>query len=545
LIGSIADFAFKIVVFLYIIATFLRYSDRSRKIGHNLLDIFFLTVLLSIIFAKFLTPDFLSSGIFRTLVALIIAVRCFLVFFSAEDGKSVRSISANALNNPAKTILLSYVVAIFFGSFLLSISAATADGYVISFIDALFTSTSAICVTGLTVVDISSRFSRFGQIVVLLLIQIGGLGVMILSYFSAFLVGKKKLSLEDKITISYLLNDAEASSLSKKVRKIIYISLLIEGVGALLLLVFFIAKMGFSLNTVFFSIFHSVSAFCNAGFALFPDSLVRYVGSFYFNFTIASLIVLGGLSFRVIVNSREFLIYKFKVNILKKNSPYVSLSTNTVVVLLITVILIVSGTLLIYFFEHKSTLLKLDIKTQYLSCFFQSISIRTAGFNTLDFSSFTVPTYLVIIVFMLIGGASGSTAGGIKVNTVGVIFSYLVSFFKESDKVVIFNKMISKEVVLKSFMIVLLSLFAVFISTLILSVTENFKFIQILFEAASAFGTAGVSTGITPDLSFFGKLTIIFLMIAGKVGPLTLLAATSHKTEENNVEYPETNINIT
>ncbi|MBP7552968.1 MAG: hypothetical protein KA885_06035, partial [Spirochaetes bacterium] len=454
-------------------------------------------------------------------------------------------ISANALNNPAKTILLSYIFAIFFGSSLLSISASTADRSVMSFIDALFTSTSAICVTGLTVVDTSAYFSRFGQTVVLLLIQIGGLGVMILSYFSAFLVGKKKLSLEDKITISYLLNDAEGSSLSKNIRKIIYISLSIEAVGAALLLIFFISKMGFSFNTVFFSIFHSVSAFCNAGFALFSDSLARYIGSFYFNFTIASLIILGGLSFSVIINGREFLIYKFKVNILKKNSPFVSLSPNTVTVLLITFILIISGTLLIYFFEHKSTLLKLDIKTQYLSCFFQSITLRTAGFNTLDFSSFTVPTYLIMILFMFIGGASGSTAGGIKVNTVGVIFSYFVSFFKESDKVVIFNKMISKEVVLKSFMIILISLFAVFISTLILSVTENFKFIQILFESVSAFGTVGLSTGITPNLSFFGKIVIILLMIIGKVGPLTLLAATSQKAERNNVEYPETNINIT
>lgn len=545
LFNALADFIFNITVFLYLAALFLRFTDKSRRLHHNLRDIFFLIILLLIIPIKFLIPDFLSDGLFRTLVVLLIAVRCFSGFFSSDNREKSRSISANALNNPAKTILLSYIFAIFFGSSLLSISASTADRSVMSFIDALFTSTSAICVTGLTVVDTSAYFSRFGQTVVLLLIQIGGLGVMILSYFSAFLVGKKKLSLEDKITISYLLNDAEGSSLSKNIRKIIYISLSIEAVGAALLLIFFISKMGFSFNTVFFSIFHSVSAFCNAGFALFSDSLVRYIGSFYFNFTIASLIILGGLSFSVIINGREFLIYKFKVNILKKNSPFVSLSPNTVTVLLITFILIISGTLLIYFFEHKSTLLKLDIKTQYLSCFFQSITLRTAGFNTLDFSSFTVPTYLIMILFMFIGGASGSTAGGIKVNTVGVIFSYFVSFFKESDKVVIFNKMISKEVVLKSFMIILISLFAVFISTLILSVTENFKFIQILFESVSAFGTVGLSTGITPNLSFFGKIVIILLMIIGKVGPLTLLAATSQKAERNNVEYPETNINIT
>ena len=545
-IDSIADFAFKIIVFLYLIAVFLKYSDKNRRNRYNLRDIFFITVLLSIISVNILIPDFLSGGVFRTLVVIIIAVRCFSIFFSTEDRKDSRSISANALNNPAKTILLSYICAIFFGSFLLSLSAATSDESVISFIDALFTSTSAICVTGLTVVDTSSYFSRFGQTVVLLLIQIGGLGVMILSYFSAFLVGKKKkLSLEDKITISYLLNDAEASSLSKNIRKIIYITFIIEGIGALLLLIFFISKMGISFNSVFFSIFHAVSAFCNAGFALFSDSLVRYIGSFYFNFTIALLIILGGLSFSVIINGRDFLIYKFKVNILKKNSQFVSLSPNTVTVLLITVILIISGTLIVYFLEHKSTLLKLDIKTQYLSCFFQSITLRTAGFNTLDFSSFTIPTYLIMIIFMFIGGASGSTAGGIKVNTVGVIFSYFVSFFKESDKVIIFNKMISIEVVLKSFMIIFISLFAVFISTLILSVTENFKLIQILFESVAAFGTVGLSTGITPYLSFSGKITIILLMIVGKVGPLTLLAATFQKAERNNVEYPETSINIT
>jgi trk system potassium uptake protein TrkH len=354
----------------------------------------------------------------------------------------------------------------------------------------------------------------------------------------------RKVSLEDKIAASYLLNEQDMRKISRSVTKIVLITFSIELIGALLLLLNFSEIYGFNLKSIFFSLFHSISAFCNAGFSLFSDSFESFKSNASINFIIAFLIIMGGISFLVIFNLIDNLKAKLKSGVLNRQVRTTKLSLNTKAVLTITGILIVSGMLIIYGFEHKNNLVRYDLKTQYLSAFFQSVTLRTAGFNTIDISALPLNTLLIMIVFMFIGGASGSTAGGVKVNTAFVIFSYIKSLFKGQNDVFIFKHSLPRDLISKSFLIIILALVVIFLGTLFLSITEDFEFERVLFEVVSAFGTVGLSTGITSGLSNPGRIVITIIMLIGRIGPMTLIAALSQPRERKPIRYPEGEVQI-
>ncbi len=444
--------------------------------------------------------------------------------------------------NPGRTILFSFLFIILLGAILLTLPIAAADGNRLSFIDSLFTSTSAVCVTGLIVQDTATRFSVFGKSVIMLLIQAGGLGIMIMSYFASFIVGKK-FSIKEKMTMSYLLNVKDMRKLTGSIVKIIVITFIIELVGVVFLYFDFSAIFGHGKKALFFSFFHSVSAFCNAGFALFSESFMQYKDDFSINMVISLLIILGGLSFGVMFNVVEVIIAKLKRK-LSGEYKLTKLTINTKVVLIYTGLLIAAGMIIIYFFEHKHILIDKKIGTQYLATFFQSVTLRTAGFNTLDISQLQMNTILIMLVFMFIGGASGSTAGGIKVNTLSIIVGYIRTLFRSKTNLIIMKHHIRKRTINKAFLLVFLGLSLIFLGTLILTVTENFALEKIIFEVVSAFGTVGLSMGITFYLSLVGKIVIILTMFIGRIGLLTLILAMSNKEKKIDIQYPEGFINI-
>ncbi len=450
----------------------------------------------------------------------------------------VRSITAQ----PARTVMLSFVLVIITGTILLMLPLASAQER-IGFVDALFTATSAVCVTGLIVVDTATAFSFWGKLFVLALIQIGGLGIMILSFFVAFAF-RRSLSLEDKFLISYMLSERDMSSLGHSVRRIIYITLIVEGVGAALLFAGFAPQLGLGLTNVFAAVFHAVSAFCNAGFSVFSDSLERFRGSVPVNLVVALLIVTGGISFAVVLNVRDTLRTRLSSTGFQRHSAARNLNLNTRVVLLGTLILLVSGTFLFYGLEHRSTLLPYGVGTQYLASFFQSVTLRTAGFNTVPTGGLRTPTYLFMIVFMFIGAASGSTAGGIKINSLAIILAYVRSILLDQPNVTLFRYSVAKDLVLRALLIFLFGIFAVLLGVLLLSATEQAPFIVVFFEAVSAFGTVGLSAGITPHLTVTGKCVIIVLMFIGRLGPLTLLAAAVRRVQRVHAEYPRGEVMI-
>ncbi|MCK5197700.1 MAG: TrkH family potassium uptake protein, partial [Spirochaetales bacterium] len=446
--------------------------------------------------------------------------------------------------HPAQTIFMSFLLVILGGTLLLMMPFTAAEGNGLPFLNALFTSTSAVCVTGLIVVDTAVYFSIWGQIIILVLIQIGGLGIMILSYFTVFVL-RRAMSVEDKVLISYMLSDDDMSSISRTMKSIVGITFLIEGIGALILFAGFVKNTTMDAGSYFFySIFHSVSAFCNAGFALFSDSLEGFSSSLLLSGGIAILIITGGISFSVIANLRSVITVRLGGKILENNRGQSRLTLNTKIVLSLSSVLLISGTLLFYALEHGGTLRNMSIGGQYLTAFFQSVTLRTAGFNTVSFGSLAPSMLVIMMIYMFIGAASGSTAGGIKVNTVAVLGSAVKSAWRNEKDVVLLKQAIPPELVLKAFMILLFGVVAVITGTFLLAVTENAPLEDIMFEAVSAFGTVGLSTGLTSGLSSFGRLVIIILMFIGRLGPLTVLAATSSGSKRLNVTYPRAEISI-
>jgi trk system potassium uptake protein TrkH len=447
------------------------------------------------------------------------------------------------IEKPAGSIIISYIGIILLGAILLMPPYANADGNWLAFINALFTATSAICVTGLIVVDTATAFTPIGQIIILVLIQIGGLGIMIISYFGTYLM-RRKTSIKDKKTIQFLLDEQDTKKISKTIVDIFKITILFEFIGAVLLFFKFNDSFGNTPKTLLFSMFHSISAFCNAGFALFSDSMEGFKSSLLINGVIASLIILGGISFIVITDIKELIFSLIKNKFFNKPREKIKLSVNTKVVLISSGFLILTGMIMIYAFEHKANLIQYKLPTQYLGAFFQSVTLRTAGFNTIPIGQLQLATLLIMVLYMFIGGASGSTAGGIKVNTFSIIYAYIRSVFTGKDHTIILNHHLKKGLINRAFLLLTLSLLTVFVGTLILSFTEPFNFERLLFEATSAFGTVGLSTGITFDLSLLGKITIIILMYIGRLGPLTLMIGLSQQRARHNIKYPTGKIMI-
>ena len=444
--------------------------------------------------------------------------------------------------NPAGTLLISFFMVIITGAFLLMLPAATPGSSHLDFLTALFTAASAVCVTGLSIVNVATELTTVGQIILILLIQIGGLGIMVFSFFG-MLAFRRKLSIAEKLTVSYMVSEDDMSGLFKALRVIVGSTFLVEAVSAGFLFLGFSRTMGVSAKTFGFAAFHAVSAFCNAGFALFSNNLESFTGDPIISLTISFTIILGGIGFAVMYD----VLRKIKTetcNAFKEKKTPFFLPLNTQIVLAMTAGALFISFAAFYLLEHTHAMKDFSLCEQYLGAFFQAVTLRTAGFSTVSFASLTNATLLMMIFVMFVGGASGSTAGGIKLNTVAVVFAFFRSFLKNDRTVVIKKMSIPDEQVKKAFLIFGFGLSIVSAAVFILTVTESLPFLPMAFETVSAFATVGLSTGITAQFSVAGKLILIFLMFIGRVGPLTILTAAGKKEHNDTVEYPYGAISI-
>jgi trk system potassium uptake protein len=419
------------------------------------------------------------------------------------------------------------------GTGFLMLPVSSNAGQFTPFITSLFTSTSAVCVTGLVVVDTMDHWSLFGQIVIMLLIQLGGLGFMTTTTVFMIAAGRK-IGLRGRILVGESVGLTQIGGIVRLTRNILFFTLIAEAIGAIIFFTRFCSQYEWPLS-LWKSVFQSVSAFNNAGFDLFGgfQSLTGHFNDYLVLLTTAALVILGGISF-VVVN-----------NIFRNRGIHHS-SVDTKLVLLITLILLIAGTVVIFIAEYNNpqTMGNMPLPIKLLNSFFQSVTARTSGFNTINTGALTIYTLTFVMVLMFVGGASGSTAGGIKVNSLGMIFVIVWNTIRGRIYPKAFDREIPFEQIFRGITLLVLSLVLIVIVFFILSITETFPSIKILFETISAFGTVGLTTGITPDLSIFGKVVIIFLMFIGRLGPLTLTMALAKTQQISKYRYPKDSIRI-
>lgn len=445
------------------------------------------------------------------------------------------------LNSPT-IIALSFLLVIFLGTISLSLPIASRSQH-LGLLDALFTATSATCVTGLVVVDTGSHFTLFGQLVILVLIQLGGLGIMTFSTFFTVLLGKR-MSMMDKLVMQDALDFFELGSIRKLIKYVLLVTFSVELLGAIPLFLRWRSSFG-DWRAAYYAIFHSVSAFCNAGFSLFQTSMMSYKQDIFINLNMIFLIVLGGLGFVVLLDLTRF----FRLKIRHKSCR---LSLHTKVVLSTSISLVVVGSLLIWLLERNNTLQSLSVGDGLLACIFQSVTCRTAGFNTLPIGEMTSASLLIMIILMFIGASPGSTGGGIKTTTFTIFIATIRSMIYGREQTHLFHRTIPRKATHKAAAIVGLSGLLVIIGTIILVILEkNQAFggeqgypIRIFFETVSAFGTVGLSTGVTSQLSTFGRLLTTLMMFAGRIGPLTLALAIGRIKPPPSYKYPEGRITV-
>jgi len=433
--------------------------------------------------------------------------------------------------NPPRILALGFMLLIIIGALLLNLPIASQNGESIGFINALFTSASAVCVTGLVVVNTAAHWTLFGKIVIILLIQMGGLGIMTMATIVAMISGRK-ISLKERLVIKEQLNQETLSGLVKLTKYVIYLTFFIEGLGALFLSIKFIPQFGF-IKGIWFSVFHAISAFCNAGFDILGNSLMDYNNSAIVILTIASLIALGGIGFGVILD-------------VARNRKWKKISLHSKLAISFTVFLIFFGTIMFYILESNNplTMQGFTFKEKTLASLFASITPRTAGYNSIDVAGMKQSSTLLTIILMFIGGSPGSTAGGVKTVTMLVLIISTISIIRGERDVEVFKRRIPYETIFKSIAIIMIGITLVFFVTFILTLTEDQEFLNILFETTSAFGTVGLTRGITPELSNAGKLILTLTMYSGRVGPLTLAFAIGYKEEHKRFRYAEGNITV-
>lgn len=427
--------------------------------------------------------------------------------------------------NPAQVLVLGFGALILIGATFLNLPVASVNGKSIGFIDALFTSASAVCVTGLVVVNTAAHWSMFGKIVILILIQVGGLGFMTMATLVALILGRK-ITLKDRLIIQEELNQFTLSGLVKLTKYVIVSTIMLESLGAFFLSLKFIPIYGPSTG-IWFGIFHAISAFCNAGFDLIGSSMEPFVDSPIVNITIGLLVIIGGLGYTVYIDITT-----------QKN--YKRYSLHTKLVLIVTAILLVIGFFAILFLEYNNpdTLGSLSFGGKLLAALFQSIVPRTAGFNSINMGAVTSTSAFIIIILMFIGGSPGSTAGGIKTTSIGAIVLAIISVVRGKNDVEILKRRISVELVFRALAVTGIAFCIVSIVTMILTITESgASFLDIVFETVSAFATVGLSRGITPSLTIIGRLVITITMFIGRLGPLTMAFAFAKKRNKNKGVY--------
>jgi len=446
-----------------------------------------------------------------------------LGFLAGRTVSRLRYGNFNLLNklSPAQILVLGFIGLILAGAILLSLPVSSAAGKPTKFIDALFTATSAVCVTGLVVVDTGTYYSVFGQIVILLLIQVGGLGFMTMATLFALILGKK-IHLKERLIMQEALNQLTMEGVVRLAKAVLAITFLIEGTAALILGIRLSADYGWG-RGFYYGLFHAVSAFNNAGFDLFGEyrSLTRYVADPTINIVMTILIIVGGLGFSVIVD-----IYNKR--------KWRSLSLHTKTVLSTTAILLIAGTAAVFFLEYNNghTLGPLSLPAKLLASWFQSMTPRTAGFNTLDIAGLRNATQFLLIIFMFIGASPGSTGGGIKTSTFSALVAAVWAMTRGKEDVELFERRLPREIVYRSLTVALVALTLIIVVTMTLTITENAEFLTVLFETTSAFGTVGLSMGLTTKLTVLGKIAIAITMFAGRLGPLTVAFAVAQKQQK-------------
>ncbi len=436
---------------------------------------------------------------------------------------------------PALMLAVSFAAAILLGTLFLLLPACTVGGR-ISWMDALFTATSAVCVTGLTVQDTAAFFTPLGQAVILGLIQVGGLGILTFSTL-ILLVSGKRISLTDRIIIQRGFHHSGALDVKSLIKSIFIFALIFEGIGAGLLLLHW--RRSFSLGQgLWHSVFHAVSAFCNAGFALFSDSFAAYRSDLYVNAVLMALIVLGGLGFLVHLEGRKAL-----AGWMRRERLHFSLHFR--LVLIMTFLLTAMGFVLFLSTEWHHSLSGMSWSEKLIAALFQVVTARTAGFNTLDLSTLSLAAVSLLIILMFVGASPGSTGGGVKTSTVGVIFAFLRSKLAARDTVNIFRRTLPHGLVSRAYTVVTLGICMIALATFLVSLEQPSAGLdEILFEVFSAFGTVGLSLGLTPKLRLLGKLVIILTMYVGRIGPLSLLYAFSRSKARGQYEYAEEGVMI-
>lgn len=438
-------------------------------------------------------------------------------------------------------ILLSFLMAILVGSLLLSLPISTQTGISVSYVDALFTATTATCVTGLVTLPTVTTWSIFGQIVILILIQIGGLGIITVLSGIAVAINRK-MKLKDSRLVSDAFNISSLEGISNFVRRVLIGTLIVEGVGALLYMTVFVPQFG--LKGIWISIFTSVSAFCNAGIDIIAEnSLCSYATNPIINIVTALLIILGGLGYivwwdvlRVI---KDFKIQKFKC--------FKRLTLHSKIVLSVSAILIFGGAILIFVFEYSNpqTIGNMSLLDKIQVSLFQSVTTRTAGFATIPQENLTDTSAIISLLLMFIGGSPVGTAGGVKTVTVAVLIFTTYALITNKNEVDVFNRSLSKQIVRKAVAVTVMSFSIMFISTVLLSAVTNASVLDILYETVSATATVGLTRNLTPFLNLWGKLIIVFTMYLGRIGPISLAIAFAYSKESSNsIKNPTEEISV-
>ena len=435
----------------------------------------------------------------------------------------------------SRTIALGFLAVITAGALLLMLPFSTIDGTWSDPITALFMSTSAVCVTGLAVVDVGKYYSFWGQLFLVLLVQIGGLGYMTATTFLLLLLGRR-FGLKDKVALQQSLDKPGLAGVVQLVQSILATTLLFELTGVFLLMSVFVPKYGFKYG-VWSAIFHSVNSFNNAGFSLYTDNLIGYVTSPIINFTVGGLIIFGGIGYQVIMEMYLWLRDRFK------KSPICTVfSLNFKVVTSTTAVLLIFGTLafLVLEYNNPATFGPLNFPQKVMAAWFQSVTPRTAGFNTIEIGQMSEAGLFLTIALMFIGASPGSTGGGIKTTTFRILFCCSTAVLEGQEEVECYRRQIPPALILKTISVVFGSLLVAFTSAILIEVTNpQVEFIEALFEAVSAFGTVSLSTGITAKISAIGKLIVIATMYIGRVGVLLLMSAAFGDPKPRSFKYAE------
>ena len=432
---------------------------------------------------------------------------------------------------PPQLLAVVFLIGLSLGTALFMLPQSSADGVGLPFIDALFMATSALCVTGLVVVDPGSDLSRFGQVVLAGLIQIGGIGFMVIASFMAILLGKR-ITIRERIILKEALNHHSVDGIVPLVVTIIVSSLAVQFVGGVLLSLFFAGDMAAD-EALFRGFFHAISAYNNAGFDLFGNSLIGYYDHLGVQLTVLTLLIIGGLGFFVLLN------------LIQERGVWRKLSLHSKLVLTTTLALIVVGSVLMYVGEYGGpAYAELTPFEQVMASVFNSSATRSAGMNTVPLPLLGQATQALFVVLMFIGSSPSSTGGGIKTITVATSYLMLVALFRGEREIQVYRRTIAKDLVVRAFVVIVLAATVVFVATFLLALFDRHDVFVLLFEVVSAFGTVGFSLGITAQLSTASKAILILVMSIGRLGPLTVFYALSQRRRPQTLHYPEENLMI-